>query len=36
MRFKYMDDIPYDLIGELTSKMTVKEWVKTYEQAFIK
>ena len=36
MRFKYMDDIPYALIGELASKMTVKEWINTYEQAFVK
>ena len=36
MRFKYMDDIPYDLIGKLASKMTVKDWINTYEQAFVK
>ena len=36
MRFKYMDDIPYELIGELASKMTVKDWINTYEQAFVK
>ena len=36
MRFKYMDDIPYALIGELASKMTVKEWINSYQQAFIK
>ena len=36
MRFKKLDDIPYALIGELASKMTVKEWINTYEQAFIK
>ena len=35
MRFKYMDDIPYALIGELASKMTVKEWINSYQQAFI-
>lgn len=31
IRFKYMDDIPYDLIGELASKMTVAEWINIYE-----
>jgi uncharacterized protein YdhG (YjbR/CyaY superfamily) len=36
IRFKYMDDIPYALIGELASKMTVKDWINTYEQAFVK
>lgn len=36
IRFKYMDDIPYILIGELASKMTVKEWINTYEQTFVK
>jgi uncharacterized protein YdhG (YjbR/CyaY superfamily) len=31
IRFKRIDDIPYDLIGELTSKMTMEEWVEIYE-----
>lgn len=31
IRFKKIDQIPYDLLGELTSKMTVKEWIKVYE-----
>ncbi len=31
IRFKYMDDIPYELIGELATKMTVKDWVEKYE-----
>lgn len=30
IRFKKMDDIPFDLIGELMQKMTVKDWVDTY------
>ncbi len=30
VRFKYMEDIPYDLIGELSGKMTVQEWVSLY------
>jgi uncharacterized protein YdhG (YjbR/CyaY superfamily) len=33
VRFKKMDDIPYDLIGKLMSKMTVKDWVGVYEGA---
>ena len=33
IRFKKMDDIPYDLIGELASKITVNEWINTYETA---
>lgn len=32
IRFKKMDQIPYKLIGELMSKMTVKEWINLYEQ----
>ncbi|MDX1364174.1 DUF1801 domain-containing protein [Arenibacter latericius] len=31
IRFKKMDTIPYNLIGELCSKMTVAEWVSLYE-----
>lgn len=30
IRFKYMDDIPYGLIGELATKMTVDEWIALY------
>lgn len=36
IRFKKADDIPYDLIGELMSKMTVEDWIATYESAFVK
>ncbi len=31
IRFKKIDDIPYDLIGELVTKITVDQWVNTYE-----
>jgi hypothetical protein len=31
IRFKKMDDIPYELVGELMKKMTIKEWIKIYE-----
>ena len=36
IRFKRMGDIPFNLIAELVSKMTVQEWVDTYERAFQK
>lgn len=32
IRFKNMDDIPYELIAELTTKMTVDDWIALYEQ----
>jgi hypothetical protein len=32
IRFKKMDDIPYDLIGELAAKMTLHEWIAIYEK----
>ena len=31
IRFKKLDDIPYQLIGELMKKMTAEEWIKFYE-----
>lgn len=31
VRFKKMDDIPYELIGQLCEKMSLQEWVKLYE-----
>ena len=31
IRFKKVEDIPFELIGELCSKMSVKEWIKIYE-----
>jgi uncharacterized protein YdhG (YjbR/CyaY superfamily) len=36
IRFKKMEDIPYELIGELAAKMTVSEWIFIYENNFIK
>ena len=36
IRFKKMDDIPYDLITELIQKMTVQNWIELYEKSFIK
>ena len=32
IRFKKMDDIPYDLIAELLSKITVEKWIEMYEK----
>ena len=32
IRLKYMDDIPYALIGELVSKMTADDWIALYEK----
>lgn len=31
IRFKYFDDIPFELIGELAKKMSVQDWIKVYE-----
>ena len=31
IRFKKIDQIPYELIGQLASKMTVKDWINIYE-----
>lgn len=31
IRFKKFDQIPYELIGELMKKMSVKDWVDIYE-----
>jgi len=36
IRFKKMDQIPYKLIGELASKITVEKWIEMYETAFKK
>jgi len=32
VRFKKIEEIPYDLIGELATKMTVEDWIKLYEK----
>ncbi|HEU0137411.1 MAG TPA: DUF1801 domain-containing protein [Flavobacterium sp.] len=31
IRFKKPDDIPYKLLGELASKMSVEQWIALYE-----
>jgi len=33
IRLKKIEEIPYELIGELASKMTPNEWIKIYENA---
>jgi len=32
VRFKKVEEIPYDLIGKLVAKMTVEDWIKLYEK----
>ena len=36
IRFKKMEDIPYELIKELCGKMTQEEWIGIYESAIKK
>lgn len=36
VRFKKPEDIPYDLIGELVSKMSPQDWIKLYESGLKK
>ena len=36
IRFKNLNDIPFQLIGELVSKISVEEWVKLYSSKFKK
>ena len=36
IRFKKFEEIPFDLIGELVTKISVDEWIATYESAFLK
>lgn len=35
IRFKKMDDIPYDLIAQLTQKISVNDWISLYQSTFI-
>jgi len=34
LRFKKPDDIPYELIGELASRITPKQWIAAYEKLY--
>ena len=36
IRFKKLDEIPFELIGELCQKLTVEEWIAIYESALKK
>ena len=36
IRFKKMEDIPYELIAELIGRMTPQAWIEIYEKAFVK
>ena len=36
IRFKDMDKIPWDLLSELTTKITPQAWISQYEAAFLK
>ena len=36
IRFKKVENIPYELLGKLMTKMTSDEWIETYENAFKK
>ena len=36
IRFKKVDEIPFDLIAELTQKMTCEEWIEIYETSIKK
>jgi hypothetical protein len=33
VRFRKLDEIPYDLLARLASKMTPEEWIRAYERA---
>ncbi len=33
LRFRRLDQIPYDLIGELAAKMTPQQWIAVYQRA---
>jgi len=32
IRFKKLEDIPYELMGELVSKMSADDWISIYEE----
>jgi hypothetical protein len=36
IRFKKVNDIPYELIGELMTKISAEDWIRTYETNFKK
>ena len=36
IRFKKVDKIPFELIGELVKKMSVNDWIDLYEEKLLK
>lgn len=34
IRLKRMDDIPFDLIGQLTAKVSAEDWIKLYDDLY--
>ncbi|MGY5255409.1 DUF1801 domain-containing protein [Sphingobacterium spiritivorum] len=36
VRFKKMDKIPFELIGELAGKISVQDWIDIYERSFVR
>lgn len=36
VRFRKLEDIPYELLGELCQKITVKDWIALYERTIKK
>lgn len=36
IRFKNIEDIPYGLIGELSTKLNVQDWIEVYEKNIVK
>lgn len=36
IRFKKLNEIPFDLIGELMAKISVDDWIAQYESTFLK
>ena len=36
IRFKKMNEIPFNLLGSLVGKMTTNEWINLYERTFKK
>lgn len=36
VRFKRMDRIPFELIGDLVSRMSVVDWIARYEASFVR
>jgi hypothetical protein len=34
IRFKKIEEIPFELIAELSTKMTPQDWIKLYEEKF--